>query len=346
MRKKHLKAFGNLIGEVIAKKVCCKCGLCIASCPVHALIMTEEGPRIVSLCRQCEACYYGCPRSSAFSRELLEASLNIKEKDDILGRYIKIVSARTLLDEVRRRAQDGGVVTSILMYALKNGMIDGALVALKDVLKPWKPVPHLALTVTDVLNAAGAKYFNCPNLVALKDALYCYSLDKVCVVGVPCQVAAARNAKVHPKAARKIGDRIAFIVGLFCVRSFSYVKLIEFLTLNKIDVAKVSKFDIREGAFKVYIDDVEVLSVPLKNLKDFVNYHCEVCTDLTSWYADISIGAIGSERGWSTVIIRSSNGERLFDLAVQDGYLEVKDIGSDGVESLRIMAKRKALKVY
>jgi coenzyme F420 hydrogenase subunit beta len=89
--------------------------------------MTEEGPKLVSLCKACGACYYGCPRSQSFSAEALETSLDSDKRDDVLGRYIKIVSARTKLDKVVARAQDGGVVTTLLMYAMEKKLIDGAV---------------------------------------------------------------------------------------------------------------------------------------------------------------------------------------------------------------------------
>ncbi|MEM4576544.1 MAG: Coenzyme F420 hydrogenase/dehydrogenase, beta subunit C-terminal domain [Candidatus Nezhaarchaeales archaeon] len=335
------KGFNDLVNEVVAKRICCKCGLCVSSCPVHAVAMTEEGPELVSPCKQCEACYYGCPRGPAFSHELLEASLNSKSKDEVLGRYIKIVSAKTLLKEVGARAQDGGVVTSLLIYALRNKLVDGAVVASKSRPDPWRPEPRLALTVDDILEAAGTKYSNCPNLVALEEAVYGYELDKVCVVGVPCQVAAARNVKVQPRAATKLGDKIAFIIGLFCMESFNHRRLLEFMASRNIDIQKVSKFDIKEGKFKAYIEGAEVLGVPIKEVKGCVNEYCHVCRDLTALYSDISVGAIGSQRGWSTVIIRTSQGAELFEGAVREGYLEVKDIES-GISILKKIAERKA----
>jgi len=337
------RKFDDLISDVIGPNICCKCGLCVASCQVHALVMTDWGPEKVGICRECEACYYGCPRSPVVSSDLLEASLDGENKDEVLGRYIKVVSARTKLDSVRTRAQDGGVVTTLLIYAMEKNLIDGAVVASKSPKEPWKPVPRAALTVEDVLNAAGTKYSNCPNLAALKDALYSYELERVCTVGVPCQAKAARNVKVQPKAATKVGDKIAYIIGLFCMESFYHPKLLEYLSSNNIDISQVSKFDIKEGKFKVYVKGSEVLSVPVKDVKDCVNYYCHVCKDLTALYADVSVGSIGSQPGWSTVIVRTSTGAKLFEGAVEEGYLEVKDIG-EGISVLRKIAKRKASK--
>ncbi|MCS7139855.1 MAG: Coenzyme F420 hydrogenase/dehydrogenase, beta subunit C-terminal domain [Candidatus Nezhaarchaeota archaeon] len=338
------KAFNNLMLDVIGKGICTKCGMCVSSCQVHALSMTEEGPRKVGPCRLCEACYHSCPRSPALSEELLKASLKYEGvEDEVLGRYINIISARTTREDVRSRAQDGGVVTTLLIYAFERGLIDGAIVASKSSVEAWRPIPKVALDVSAALEAAGTKYSSSPNLVALKDAVYGYELERLCVVGVPCQVTAAQNVRVHPKAARKIGDKIALIIGLFCMESFPHKRLVEYLALNKIDASRVSKFDIKDGKFRVYVEGSESLSVPVKDLKGYVNEYCEVCRDLTSLYADISVGAIGSQRGWSTVIVRSSKGAELFNNAVRDGYLEVGDIGS-GTDTLKKIAKRKASK--
>ena len=337
------KRFRDLMADVISKGICSKCGMCVSSCQVHALVMTDEGPKRVGPCRQCEACYYGCPRSPAFSGELLEASLSSENKDEVLGRYIKIVSARTTRDYVKAKAQDGGVVTTLLMYAFEKGLIDGAIVASISAKEAWRPIPKVVFNQQEVLEAAGTKYANSPNLIALKEATYCYELNRVCVVGVPCQVAAARNVKVQPKAATKLGDKIAFIIGLFCMESFPYAKLVNYLSSRGIDISRVSKFDIKEGKFKVYVEGSEALSVPIKDLKEYVNDYCHVCTDLTSLYADVSVGSIGSQHGWSTVIVRTEEGAKLFDGAVQEGYLEVKDIG-DGLDVLKKIAKRKASK--
>lgn len=337
------KKFDDLISDVIGPNICCKCGMCVASCQVHALLMSDEGPERVGVCRECEACYYGCPRSPVVSHELLEASLDGENRDEVLGRYIKIVSARTRLDGVKSKAQDGGVVTTLLIYAMEKKLIDGAVVASRSSTDPWKPVPCATMTIEDVLKAAGTKYSNCSNLMALKEALYSYELERVCVVGVPCQVQAARNVKVQPKAATKVGDKVAYIIGLFCMESFYYPKLLEYLSSRNVDISRVSKFDIKEGKFKVYVDGSEVLSVPIKDMKECVNEYCHVCRDLTSLYADVSVGAIGSQPGWSTVIVRTSEGDKLFEGALKEGYLEVRDIGS-GVETLKKIAARKASK--
>lgn len=47
-------------------------------------------------------------------------------------------------------AQDGGVVTAILLASLAAGEIDGAVVAREDPDHPWKGVPHLTTTPAEI----------------------------------------------------------------------------------------------------------------------------------------------------------------------------------------------------
>ncbi|MFX1465094.1 MAG: Coenzyme F420 hydrogenase/dehydrogenase, beta subunit C-terminal domain, partial [Promethearchaeota archaeon] len=67
---------------------------------------------------------------------------------------------------------------------------------------------------------------------------------------------------------------------------------------------------------------------------------CHYCVDLTSELADISVGSIGSASGWSTTIVRTNTGDRIFENAVKDGYLKIneKPINIELVEKL---SKRK-----
>ena len=63
----------------------------------------------------------------------------------VLGNYEKIVSAKTTNSDIFKYAQDGGIITSLLIYALEEGMIDGALVA-GNPDNDWVPVPEIATT--------------------------------------------------------------------------------------------------------------------------------------------------------------------------------------------------------
>jgi len=63
--------------------------------------------------------------------------------------------------------------------------------------------------------------------------------------------------------------------------------------------------------------------------------------DYTAELADISVGSVGSEEGWSTVFVRTERGEEVVRGAVEKGYIEVMKMERAGLESIRKLAKRK-----
>ena len=54
--------------------------------------------------------------------------------------------------------------------------------------------------------------------------------------------------------------------------------------------------------------------------------YCHFCEDLTSDYADISVGSIGSGDGWSSVITRSKEADDLYNKAVKAKLIESKNL--------------------
>ena len=71
---------------------------------------------------------------------------------DYLGKYKTAVAARSTSAEVLRCSQDGGIVTSMLLYALEEGIIDGAIVAGQGE-NPWQPKPIVATSAEEILSA-------------------------------------------------------------------------------------------------------------------------------------------------------------------------------------------------
>ncbi|HID05958.1 MAG TPA: coenzyme F420 hydrogenase subunit beta, partial [Armatimonadetes bacterium] len=89
----------------------------------------------------------------------------------------------------------------------------------------------------------------------------------------------------------------------------------------------VGKFAITKGRFVVIGTDGEtMLNVPIKRLKKYARQACHYCEDFTALLADLSVGSVGSPEGWSTVIVRTELGERVFKGMVEKGYVEAKPI--------------------
>ena len=67
-------------------------------------------------------------------------------------------------------------------------------------------------------------------------------------------------------------------------------------------------------------------SWPVADLNAIAATSCSYCLDLTGMNSDISCGNIGSDEGWTTVIVRSKQGEHVFKDVVKAGIIEAKEI--------------------
>ena len=140
-----------------------------------------------------------------------------------LGNYKSCVSARSTDKEILKHAQDGGIVSQLFGFALDEGIIDGAIVAANkefaakypskvmadnsnfDMIEPWRPIPAIVNTRAELIAAAGTKYNISPNVSMIKEATRSFGLDKVGIVGTPCQMQAIRKLQLYPVGARDVG---------------------------------------------------------------------------------------------------------------------------------------------
>ena len=340
--KPVILGFGNLIVDVIKKDKCTLCGACSAVCPM-GVVEIEEEPKLKGKCVLCGICYDMCPRTIDETTEIVTRFLAPPIYDEFLGGYREIVSARTKIDEIAKFAQDGGVVTSLLAYMIDKGIIDGAVLTIAD--NSWQAKPIVATSREEVIKCAGTKYTVSPNLYAIREAVYDKGLSKIVVVGTPCQITAVRKMQLHPTIS-DVGSRIFMTIGLFCMESFDYKALVDdFIVKQKgLKIEEIGKFMITKGKLILLSKEgKELLSVPLKEVKKAARKACEFCQDFTSELADISVGSVGSPEGWSSVIIRSELGEKIFKRAVEEGYIEYKSIEEvkPGKDAIIKLSKRK-----
>ena len=185
-------------------------------------------------------------------------------EDPYLGKYITCVSARSTDKEILQKAQDGGIATTLMVYALEQGIIDGTIVAGEGD-RPWEPRPLVAMSREEILKARGTKYSISPQISWLKEATRSFGLDKVGVTGVCCQMQAVRKAQLYPINMRDVPDKVAFTVGLFCMENFPYKSLQTIVEDHAAQsLNSVSKMDIGKGKFWVYTNRGNVASLPLK----------------------------------------------------------------------------------
>ncbi|MEM3506396.1 MAG: Coenzyme F420 hydrogenase/dehydrogenase, beta subunit C-terminal domain [Candidatus Bathyarchaeia archaeon] len=345
---KPLKIFGSLISEVIRKGLCTYCGTCMASCPVNILVPTEEEkPTMKGVCNLCELCYYGCPRVEL---PLYEIEKKIFGKvrtinEDLIGVTKGIYKAKSTDEEILNACQDGGVATSLLLYAIEKGFVDFAVVTKGGSKNLWKPEPFLAFKKAELLEASKSKYSPSASVSMIADAALGYPNSKIAFIGLPCQIHGIRRLQTSFKGNKKIGDHVAITLGIFCEGSFHYKKLfIETLQANyNLDLKSIDKFEIAKNNFKAYKRNETILELPLSDILQFLIEGCKKCQDFTAELADISIGNAGSPKGWCTVLTRSEAGEKLFKEACDHGLLEYEPLESSSLTVLEKLSKIKKM---
>jgi len=282
-----------------------------------------------------------------------------------LGNYKTCVSARSTNKELLKSAQDGGIVTQLFAFALDEGIIDGAIVAASkefalknpskcmafnptlDDIEPWRPIPAVVSTKAELFEARGTKYNISPNVSLIKEATRSFGLDKVGIVGTPCQMQAVRKIQLYPIGARDVGASIALAVGIFCMENFPYqsiLQLVEDHAAMKMEAVK--RMEIGKGKFWVYGKRGQVVQLPLKVTHKYEQPGCHVCLDYVANLADISTGSVGSPDGWSTVFVRSKIGDSVWAKAMAAGCFETQPIEKvkPGLELVTKLANEKITK--
>jgi coenzyme F420-reducing hydrogenase beta subunit len=240
------------------------------------------------------------------------------------------------------KGQDGGVVTSLLLCALDRKLIDGAVVTLHDDEQPWKPVARVVTSKEEILRSSGSVYSHShvvPTLTkAIKDGH-----RSIAFVGTPCKIDAAYKMQNSAVGLVNLSKGTNVIrVGLFCMDSFSLNGLHTFFEeKNAIPLRDVVKMNIKEGKFRVTLGNNEEKEFPISALDSYKSSSCEMCTDLTSERADISVGSVGSQPGFSTIIVRSNAGMELLNKAAKEGYLEFKPLGEEDLTKVLNLARSK-----
>ena len=262
--------------------------------------------------------------------------------DSVLGPHQEIITARASDKKILSKSQDGGIVTALLVYALEKNIIDGTIVAGPGD-EAWKPEPMVATTKKEILKGAGTKYTMCPNLSLIKEATRAYGLEKIGTVGTPCQVMGLRKMEAYPMGARNVTDKIALVVGIYCMENFPYDSLKTFIQ-DKANTTpeKVVKMDISKGKLFIRTSNDET-AIPIKQTHGYEQSGCRYCMDYVAELSDVSCGSVGAKPGWSTVIKRTDKGVSLIDSAIEDGVLEVTETneGKFGLEMLRKLSTNK-----
>jgi coenzyme F420 hydrogenase subunit beta len=332
----------ELYSEVIQSGLCTGCAGCVISCP-HDVIgydheqggykpfhLEEElgADNCIHGEKGCTSCTRACPRFRHWEPEADE-HLFARERgpDEIAGIYSDILLTRASDDMVHRMGQDGGLVSAILIWAMDEGYIDGALTSFLDgAAGDWKAIPGVAANKDEVLESAGSRYTYSANTLALNDALE-RGLEKLALVGMSCQ-SSVPPVMWHRKVG-KVSKPIVFNLGLLCSKTFDDAIFEELFDakygLPKHDMVKMNI----KGVFQIWMQDGTYHEINLKECHAWTREGCNHCPDFAAEHADISCGGIGKDNDWTLTMVRTDLGREIIQRMIADGSIVARPGDSD-----------------
>lgn len=158
---------------------------------------------------------------------------------------------------------------------------------------------------------------------------------RIAMVGTPCEIMAASKLQCYTDSP------IDVKLGLFCMENFSYKYFVNFLKEYDLKMDDIEKFQIDKGNLSLSLKTKETIKIPLSVAKRIIRKNCNICVELTSETSDISIGSIGSEDGWSTLIIRTEKGEKIVEGAIEQKFIEAQELPEAQFNLLNRIAQGK-----
>ena len=342
MNKRKL-GFDETLGKnVVSANRCVGCATCVVVCPFSCLNYEDGQPRLVKDCEECGICPRVCPKFNWSWPEAEEFVFGRRRRaDEDFGISRKLILAQASDEEIRKKGQDGGFVTALLIHSHNEGIIEGAALAGHTEGKPFYPSPLLATTSQQILRSSGTRYTYSPNMLALKEAVT--EKKSLAFVGTPCQVHAVRRIQMFPL--KKYAAPLQFTVGLMCTESFTYKGLFEEELGRNLNVKlnDIRKMNIK-GKILIHLKSGATEEISLSDAKKYVRPSCHNCMDFSAELADISAGGLGL-KGWTFVVVRTEKGEEVFNSALNAGALVTKPVEKESF-ALKLLSKltKKKLK--
>ena len=352
------------IEEVVKNNLCTGCGTCISICPSLAIELTKNDAKGIYIpklnkekCNNCEICYKICPGHSIDFKEMHLEIFGKEPYDPLLGNYLNCYTGHATDYNIRYNSASGGLVTQLLIFALEEGIIDGALVTRMSKENPLEPEPFIARTKEEIIEASKSKYCPVPANIALKEILESKEGEKFAVVGLPCHIHGIRKAELINE---KLKEGIVLHVGIFCVHTINFLGIKFLLQRLEIGINNIKKIDYRgegwPGSMSIELKNGSKMFIPLSKYYDgrfgsFIPTRCTLCGDHACELADISFGDAwlpefaDDKAGKSIIISRSKVAEEILQSMASRKGIDLNKIDGGKVAQSQGMFRFKKNKL-
>ncbi|NLG71735.1 MAG: 4Fe-4S dicluster domain-containing protein [Chloroflexi bacterium] len=336
---------------VIPRDLCTRCGACHVICPTNVVRFEDEYPFIqTGGCIDCGLCLDVCPgiefNLQEMHREMYQADYDPTKMG---GHYRQAYVGFSSRPDVRKEGASGGVVTQMLIHLLREGMIDGAIVIGSSPDDPTIPMPFIARTEAEILEAAQSKYSVVANTKVLRDLRK--TKERFAFVGVACQIHGLRKLQ---KLNKRMAERCVITIGLACRGTLERQATRDLLQVQGVNLEQVQKLEYRggpfPGKFRARYKDGSIQELSPFEFKDgaFLNLmrlymppRCHLCPDYSAEFADISCsdiflggkdGDYRYKQGTTVVVCRTEKGEQILKGMVEKGALYLDPIQPETLE--------------
>jgi coenzyme F420 hydrogenase subunit beta len=325
--------------EVRDAHFCTGCGACVNLCPYQASYKDQ----IVTL-HACDlkegGCYAFCPRTPADLEALKKSLFDPKDLVPELGALKGFYIARSASPEIRAKAQHGGAATTLISLALREGIIDTAVLAGEG--ENLLPQGAAVADPAGIAKNSRSKFVVSPNIAEFNRVAK-EGGKKIGAVVTPCQALALAKMRAKPlKMYAERIDQLKLVIGLFCGWALSW-KTLAALLGRKIDLREIEGMDIPPSRYRLLklFTGKGTLDISLDEIVPAVRGACWYCPDLTAEFSDLSIGSArlpeGWEeaKGWNQILVRTSLGEELLQTARKKKLLEFREVPEGNLAKLK-----------
>lgn len=354
------------IEEINQKYLCTGCGTCINVCSQSAIEMKlKKGQYFPEVdpekCAKCGKCLDVCAGIEISINSIANKLWPTNKYKIELGKFIATYTGYSLDQKIRYEAASGGIVTSIVLYLLRNNIVNGAILTRMSENNPCEAESFIAYTEEEVMSAQSSKYCPTSPVKIIKNLKDKKQNEKFVFVGLPCHIHGVRKLQENEIW---VQNKILLTIGIFCSHGVT-LSGTEFL-LDKYgkDMERLDKIQYRgkgwPGGMHIYDENGDNIFIPHNNYWPpfFANYlftplRCLVCHDLTSELSDISTGdawlkeIVDKDKiGTSIIVTRSELANKIINDMKLTGEISLSAVSPQKViESQKGILNRKKIGV-
>ena len=330
------------LNRVMQSELCNRCGTCVGLSEGHIRFRDREGiflPEVVKeLSDQAyDRIWNACAgKEFNFPNHRAQFYPNTPHFHTYTGAYKDLFIGHAEESILRTSGASGGILSTILIYLLEKGKIQGAVVTRMSPTKPWLTEPFIARTREEILEGAQSKYI----LTSVNEILAQSSNFKgvLAYVGLPGQVQSIRKLQ---KEGDPAVSNIEYIFGPFYGNTLHFSSVKSFLRSHgEKDYTKIRKLYFRHGEWpgnmRVEMESGRIIELKKFHANYLIPFHIVrnslYCSDFTNEFTDISGGdawaPVYEERGkgFSLVVGRSNRGSQLLEEMKREGWLNLTPI--------------------